>query len=71
MAVLCPRCKLFEYTPYAAGPRDPSDPPPPALSRVAEIDICTPCGLDEALRDVSRLPPIPPNEWPVAELPTF
>ncbi|HEY1309258.1 MAG TPA: hypothetical protein VGF24_37220 [Vicinamibacterales bacterium] len=39
--------------------------PYPALSRVAPIYICSPCGTDEAMRDFGKLPPVPPDEWPV------
>lgn len=66
---LCPRCQKNHYTPYPDYKGEP--PPPPALSRVAKVDVCSDCGLDEALRDAQRLPPIPPDEWPVASLPTF
>ena len=70
--VLCPRCMVNPYFRYRVGgpARTVSDPPYPALSRVAQIHICSPCGQDEALRDFRQLPPIPPDEWPVAHAPT-
>ncbi|MFD8146103.1 hypothetical protein [Streptomyces sp. NPDC059708] len=40
----------------------------PALSRITTartLTICTPCGIDEALRDADRKAPIPPTEWPI------
>jgi len=39
--------------------------PYPALSRVAPIYICSPCGHDEAMRDFAGSGPIPPDEWPI------
>lgn len=66
----CPRCGTGEFTPYGTK-RDADQPPPPALSRAANIDVCSECGLDEALRDVQGLRRIPPDEWPVGGLPTF
>ena len=39
--------------------------PYPALSRVAPIYICSPCGTDEAMRDFAGAGPLPPDEWPV------
>jgi hypothetical protein len=65
---LCPRCETRNFT-----PREERDVPRevilrypyPALSRVADIDICSPCGQDEAMRDFSGSPPIPPDEWPI------
>lgn len=71
--ILCPRCKRNRFTARDAFRKDPSlnrsildEYPYPALSRVARIDICTPCGQDEALRDFTRASPIPPYEWPIS-----
>lgn len=66
-AKLCPRCQRAEFTPYTARFDAPAgDPLPPALSRLDdETEICTNCGLDEALRDLDGQPPIPPDEWPI------
>jgi hypothetical protein len=39
-------------------------------SRVAterDINICSACGRDEAIRDFTEQPPVPPDEWPVEE----
>lgn len=39
-----------------------------ARSRVTHnrnIPICTPCGSDEAQRDATGRPPVPPDEWPL------
>lgn len=68
--LLCPRCKRHHFTPRGVRVADVGEDhihewPYPALSRVARIDICTPCGHDEAMRDFQNLPPIPPDEWPV------
>jgi hypothetical protein len=30
-----------------------------------DIEICQACGLDEATREASGLPPIPPGDWPI------
>lgn len=65
---LCPRCQIRRYTTYNA--RGVSNEevvrhPYPALSRVADIYICSDCGRDEAMRDFQALPPVPPDEWPV------
>lgn len=64
--VLCPRCEEHRYTPYEAkGPYD-QDAPYPALSRMDnKTYICSPCGVDEAMRDFAGEAPIPPNEWPI------
>jgi hypothetical protein len=35
-----------------------------ALDR--SVMICGLCGELEAMRDLHELPPLPPNEWPVA-----
>jgi hypothetical protein len=32
-----------------------------------ETQICDACSEDEAVRDVKGLPPVDPNDWPVAE----
>ena len=32
-----------------------------------ETQICDACGEDEAVRDVKGLPPVQPDDWPVAE----
>lgn len=40
----------------------------PARSRLTadrDVFICTPCGLDEAERGASELPPVPFGDWPV------
>lgn len=34
-----------------------------ALSRRATVYICDACGMEEALRDMNRTPPLPLNEW--------
>jgi hypothetical protein len=65
-AVLCPRCRQNGYTPYGVE-RGPTDPPPPALSRLDnETYICSACGTDEAMRDFTGAAPIPPTDWPVS-----
>lgn len=67
---LCPRCERNRYTPREVRVADVGEPhirqfPYPALSRVAPIDICTPCGTDEAMRDFTGAGPVPPDEWPI------
>ncbi len=34
-----------------------------ALSRYASVYICSPCGMDEALRDMAGREPLPFLEW--------
>lgn len=63
----CPRCHTGTFTPYGVH-RYPDDPLPPALSRVADIYVCSACGNDEALRDLAGVPPVPPDEWPTLRL---
>lgn len=65
---LCPRCGREEFTPrdqHGVPLEQIMEYPYPALSRVARIDICTPCGQDEAMRNFRGAPPIPPDEWPI------
>lgn len=61
---LCPRCETNTYTPYGEKWTTGS-PMFPALSRVAKTYICSECGTEEAMRDFSQLPPIPPDQWPI------
>ena len=69
-AEICPRCGVRTYTPLNARgvslvQLDRS--PYPALSRIDNTThICSACGADEAMRDFTGAPPIPPDEWPVA-----
>ncbi|MFD7429690.1 hypothetical protein ACIF6H_12245 [Streptomyces microflavus] len=40
----------------------------PARSRLTadrEVQICTMCGTDEAVREVDGLPPVPFGDWPL------
>lgn len=40
----------------------------PARSRLTvdrDVWICTPCGTDEAVRDATRQPPVPFDDWPL------
>ena len=54
---LCPRCAL---------PRLRADRPAlNAMSRVADVHICSPCGSDEAVRDFDGAGPVPVDEWPI------
>ncbi|WP_435246361.1 hypothetical protein [Streptomyces sp. NRRL F-5630] len=32
------------------------------------VSICAACAIDEAVRDQRGMPPVPPADWPVAEL---
>ena len=72
MPVTCPRCGVNEYTPYAIRTSvrlDADAPPFPALSRADnKTYICSPCGTDEAMRDFSGEPPVPPSEWPIEKV---
>lgn len=34
-----------------------------ALSRRAKVYICPECGMDEALRDMAGMEPLPLNQW--------
>jgi len=65
MSELCPRCGIRHYTPYGSGP--PTDEAPfPALSRMDnKTHVCSWCGTDEAMRDFTGEPPLPPSEWPI------
>ena len=40
---------------------------PGALSRVAEVEICSNCGLDEALKDFRGDKPVKAENWPITE----
>lgn len=66
---LCPRCELRHFTPYNAAVEMTQERfekyPFPALSRVAQIYICSWCGQDEAMRDFRHEAPVPPDEWPI------
>lgn len=67
--VWCPRCWKDGFVPYDASDKEPAYAAgftPPALSRMDnETYICSACGQDEAMRDYTRQPPIPPDDWPV------
>jgi hypothetical protein len=63
---------MRQFTPYEARgvPREEIERHPfPAMSRVANVYICSPCGHDEAMRDFAAEPPIPPDEWPIRPKP--
>lgn len=47
---ICPRCGGYYND-------------PPALSRYYDIEICTNCGMDEAVRCFMHLMPKDPNDW--------
>lgn len=38
-----------------------------ALSRVADVYVCTDCGMNEALRDFGRIP-LPIEEWVIPQM---
>jgi hypothetical protein len=68
--VLCPRCEHNQFTPYDARGVSREEivrHPFPALSRVVNVYICSSCGRDEAMRDFTGEPPVPPGDWPVKE----
>lgn len=66
----CPRCWRDAFVPYGATDKQEAYDAgftPPALSRMDnETYICSACGQDEAMRDYTQQPPIPPNDWPVS-----
>jgi hypothetical protein len=56
----CPRCAGWIPNSQQRGAY------PGALSRLDNRTyICSQCGQAEAMRDFHRLPPIPPDEWPI------
>lgn len=64
---LCPRCESNRFTPYG-DQKATDEAPSPALSRTDnQTYICSPCGTDEAMRDLQGLPPIAPTDWPWVE----
>lgn len=50
----CPRCGHERMKPEAV--RN-------AISRYADVYICSECGMDEAMRDMAGRPPLPFSEW--------
>lgn len=50
----CPRCGHSRMDPV---------PVRNALSRRANVYICSECGMDEAMRDMAGKPPLPLPEW--------
>ncbi|MEU8545316.1 hypothetical protein AB0C52_35835 [Streptomyces sp. NPDC048717] len=59
----CPRC---------LGPLAECRADVGATSRVVSwMRICGRCGADEAVRDATGLPPVPPDDWPLRNLLTF
>ena len=59
MRFLCPRC---------GHERMNKKPVRNALSRYAHVYICDECGMDEALRDMAGMPPLPFEEWGMAAI---
>jgi hypothetical protein len=53
----CPRCTTGQLTGTDARSR---------TTTARDIRICTPCGIDEAIRDAAGHSPIPPGEWPIS-----
>jgi hypothetical protein len=62
---LCPRCEVRRFTPYGGSGDATKEAPYPALSRIADIYICSPCGTHEAFMDMGHVPLPPPSDWPV------
>ncbi len=56
-ALICPRCGRWMEQPITHN----------SLSRIANVYICSDCGVDEALRDFGRIP-LPVEEWALAQL---
>jgi hypothetical protein len=72
--VLCPRCNESYFIPYEKTGQDALYEAgffPPALSRMTrgeqddKLYVCSACGQDEAMRDFTGSPPVPPDEWPI------
>ena len=69
--VSCPRCGVGRYMPYGVTLTDDDQeamksgelPAYPALSRVFDTYICSPCGTDEAMRDFSGAGPLGLDQW--------
>lgn len=56
----CPRCGRYRM--------DRTDPIRNALSRHAEIQVCDPCGTEEAILDFTGSP-MPLKDWAIARSP--
>jgi len=54
---VCPRCGGSVPNDHNKGQY------PGALSRVTDYEICAQCGVDEALRDFNKLPPLGLGDW--------
>ncbi|MCX4722034.1 transposase family protein [Streptomyces virginiae] len=52
----CPRC---------GSPANPATLTGSRTTTTRHLPICNPCGTDEALRDHTGQPPIPPTDWPI------
>ena len=68
MTLRCPRCEVNDFTPYGSGDHTIEEleaAPYPALSRVADIYICSDCGTHEAFQDLAHIPLPAPKEWPL------
>lgn len=52
----CPRCAC----PLGVCPGHPR------LTTERDVRVCMPCGTDEAVREMDRLPPIPFDELPIS-----
>lgn len=50
----CPRCGHDQMD---------HNPVRNALSRRAKVYICDKCGMDEAMRDMAEMPPLPFTQW--------
>lgn len=64
---LCPRCRVHHFSPYGDS-RTAEDAAPPALSRAADVHVCSMCGIHEGFMALAGIPLPMPDEWPV-ELP--
>lgn len=53
----CPRCGGLVPNAAQVGQY------PGALSRIADYEICSECGQDEAMRDFTKAPPIGLGDW--------
>ncbi|MCX5174262.1 transposase family protein [Streptomyces virginiae] len=52
----CPRC---------GSPANPATLTGSRTTTARHLPICNPCGTDEAVRDHTGQPPIPPTDWPI------
>lgn len=55
--LICPRCGKWMEKPISHN----------AVSRVADVYVCSVCGMDEAIRDFGKIP-LPIEEWVISQM---